>query len=51
MKYKMLRAFQNNGPCYWLIFEGVKVFGANPIASCDREEDAKKIVDALNVPH
>lgn len=49
MRYKYLRAVQENGPDYFLIYEGVKVFGATPIARCEKEADAKLIVDALNV--
>jgi len=48
MTYKYLRAVQENGPDYFLIYEGVKVFGASPIARCDKEEEAKRIVGALN---
>ena len=46
--YKVVRAFQNNGPDYWLIYQGVKTFGADPVATCNNEEDARKIVKALN---
>jgi len=46
--YKLIQACQNNGPNYWLIFRGAKVFGADPIARCDREEEGQLIVDALN---
>lgn len=48
MRYKYLRAVQENGPDYFLIYEGVRVFGAAPIARCDKEEEAKRIVGALN---
>ncbi len=48
MKYKYLTAVQENGPNYYLIYEGVKVFGAVPIARCEKEEEAKRIVGALN---
>lgn len=46
--YKTIRALQNNGPDHWLIFEGVKIFGIDPIATCTLESDARLIVDALN---
>ena len=46
--YKTIRALQNNGPDRWLIFEGVKIFGIDPIATCTLESDARLIVDALN---
>lgn len=48
-RYKAVRAFQNNGPDYWLIFCGTKTFGADPIARCDNVEDAHLIVNALNL--
>lgn len=48
MRYKYLRAFQENGPDYFLIYEGVKVFKATPIARCEKEEHAVRIVNALN---
>ena len=48
MQYKVIQAVQENGPNYWLIFKGVKVFGATPIARCDHEADARLIVELLN---
>jgi hypothetical protein len=30
---KAIRCFQNNGPAYWNIYDGVKVFGVKPIAT------------------
>lgn len=49
IRYKSIQAFQNNGPNYWLVFKGDKVFGADPIARCDKAEDAQLIVNALNL--
>lgn len=46
--FKAVKAFQNNGPDYWLIYEGTRTFGADPIATCDNPENARLIVDALN---
>jgi hypothetical protein len=48
MRVKAIRCFQNNGPDYWNIYDGVKVFGVNPIATCETEEQAKEIVRAIN---
>ena len=45
---KAVRAFQNNGPDYWVIYEGKKTFGADPIAHCDNEANAALIVKAVN---
>ena len=50
MQYKAIRAFQNNRPDYWLIYRGRKTFGADPICSCNTEEEARLIVAALNGP-
>ncbi len=47
-QYKTIRAFQNNGPDYWLIYRGVRTFGADPICSCNTEADARLIVESLN---
>ena len=46
--FHAVRAFQNNGPDYWLIYAGTRTFGADPIAQCDNFENARLIVDALN---
>lgn len=48
MQYKAIRAFQNNGPDYWLIYRGVSTFGHDPICTCYNEEEATRIVNALN---
>ena len=45
---KAVRAFQNNGPDYWIIYEGKQTFGADPVARCDSEERAALIVQAVN---
>jgi hypothetical protein len=46
--YRYVRALQNNGPNYFLVFRGAKTFGAVPVCSCDYEEEAERIVNALN---
>ena len=48
MEYKIIQAVQENGPNYWLIYRGVKVFGAEPIARCTDHGDAQIILEALN---
>ena len=45
---KAVRAFQNNWPDYWIIYEGKQTFGADPVARCDSEEHAAPIVHAVN---
>ncbi len=47
-QYKYLRAFQNNGPDYWLIYKGKAVFGANPVARYETEDEARLAVAVLN---
>jgi len=47
-EWRVVRAFQDNGPDYWLIFEGNKTFGADPIARCDQQERAEQIVREHN---
>lgn len=48
MRFKAVRCFQHNGASYWLIFEGPRTFGADPLARCDHEEHALQIAAALN---
>ena len=47
--YKIIQAVQDNGPNYFLIFEGVKVFGATPIAQCATREEAEDLVSKLRL--
>ena len=47
-RYKVIQAVQDNGPNFFLIFEGVKVFGAIPIARCETQEQADALVAKLN---
>jgi hypothetical protein len=47
-RVKAILCVQENGPDYWNIYDGVKVFGVNPIATCETEEQAKEIVRAIN---
>lgn len=47
-QWRAVRAFQNNGPDYWLIFEGKNTFGADPIASIPDEGNARAIVARHN---
>ena len=46
--WKYLRAFRNNAPCYYLIYEGKRTFGSDPIASTEDEEIAKHICNDRN---
>lgn len=48
--YKYLRAFRNNGPDYWLVFKGKAVYGADPVARYETEDEARLAVDMLNKP-
>lgn len=45
--YKIVQAVQDNGPNYWLVFKGVKVFGATPIAVCETYVEAETLVAIL----
>lgn len=46
--YKAVRALQNNGPDYWLIYQGRRTFGADPLAQVGDECTADFIVRAVN---
>lgn len=46
--YKYLRAFQNNGPDYWLIYKGKSVYGAAPVARYETEDEARLATALLN---
>ncbi len=47
-QWKCVRAFENNAPDYWLVYEGKQTFGADPIARCSTQESAERIVRAHN---
>jgi len=47
-QWRVVRAFQDNGPIYWLIFGRKKTFEADPIAKCDNRKDAERIVREHN---
>jgi len=46
--WRAVRAFQNNAPDYWLIFEGKSTFGADPIARVADEETARALIARHN---
>ena len=50
-KWKYVRAFRENMPDYFLIYEGKRTFGADPILSTESETIAQSIVDARNRGH
>lgn len=46
--WKYVRAFRENMPDCFLIYEGKRTFGADPVLSTESEDVAKRIVDARN---